>query len=263
MLNDAVEACSSNPSGTSPRREIRFTDSQLESSEVLSRFLTFMMRGRLPSWSDTFAECAALCRTIGFMRKYDCEFVLSFLRIYVLELFRADEMAPLFLFMVAAAMDDVDISIRAFGKRELVRDRLSSRRFKLEGSADSGIPGAADPKMAAALLELSLQDGGDDTWPFELAQHIPADYLWAASKAWSKTWGRQSAKDALQAKLTDLEEAAAEQARAAKRQRTTPPSNTFNRKTHDAIAVFSRSWGNVGMAHEYEVAIKAVKKITT
>lgn len=261
VLNDAVEASSVSPSTSVPfTREIRFAGPFIETSAVLERFLLFVMKGALPKWEDTFTECETMCRVVSFMRKDDCEVSLSFLKLDIKEKYRTGRIVPFFLFMLAAAMDDVDRSILAFRSSGIYYG--VHRNHMREYSTNKGIPGMKDYKAAVALLSLSLDDGGDGIWPYELWQYIPSDYLWAASTLWAKKWASMTAKEAVDAANTKAaEQFAEESARQAKRPRKGAPASS--NWTRFGLYRLLYTGHSVRLSEEYEAMIKAVKNIST
>lgn len=208
------------------------------------------MRGKLSKGINSFEECEALCRTIAFMRKYDCVLPLSFLKIYVREKLRAGGIWPFFVFMIAAAMDDIELSVLAFKVSE--RSESIHKVYMIQLGHELALPGVTDEKMARALLALSLDQGGDSSWPVELWQHFPADYLWAATTAWTRKWAEAAAVAAFNAAKAKVSEARV--GRAEKRQRlgTAGHCNPSHCRIHYPNI-------SIDMTKEYEIAIKAVK----
>lgn len=257
MLNDAIEACAAKPAATDGfKREICFTDPVIDASDVLERFLHFMMKGEGATWDDKFNDCEALCRTVSFMKKYEREFTLSFFKRYVRGKHQGKEMAPFHVFMLATAMDDVELSIAAF---------RNVNSFKPAYCRRTDIPGVTSGHMAAALLNLTLAYGGDSAWPFELSTYIPADYLWAANKAWGKKWAQTVAIDAAREQDAGQQSggssAAGGNLQPLKRRRTqlvieVPRARSSSGKLVHSLAGVT----TVDIAAEYEAAIKAAKK---
>lgn len=162
VFSDAIEVCSSTPAGASaPPREIQFSDPVIETSDVIAFFLELATNGKLTKWTNDFKSCETLCRAVAFMRKYDCEFLLSVLKLHARTELMMLKIAPLYVFMVAAAMDDVELSTMAFGYRY----------YLLPGAdpvATHGIPGIGDPDALAAVLTLAPTSVATCLWPFEL-----------------------------------------------------------------------------------------------
>lgn len=265
MLNDAVEACAATPAASGNfKREICFTDPLIETSDVLERFLHFMMKGELAKWDDTFKECEALCRTVAFMRKYECEFILSFFKRYLRDRHKSKTFAPFYIFMLAAALDDVELSIAAF-RRANGPATIKWPAYK----RDHGIPGVNDSTTPTDILNLR-PDNGDNIWPYDLWPHIPADYLWAANKAWSMKWAARVADDAADA-VRDAGQRRTgtpitRSPQFAKRQRPLPIVEVshipLDKSSWNSEELVQSTAGalNVDIASEYEAAIKAVKK---
>ncbi|EJT48220.1 hypothetical protein A1Q1_02786 [Trichosporon asahii var. asahii CBS 2479] len=253
VLNDAFEACTAAPSATGNfKREICFTDLRIETADVLDRFLQLVMKGRFLKWEDTFRECEALCRTVAFMRKYDCgPGSLSFLTLCVKDKHRNALFAPFFLFMFAAAMDDVELSIQAFSLNQPSSQTNRYGRIREANyTTNKGIPGVKDDKEAVALLRL-VPDGGESIWPYQLWQYIPADYLWAATTAWTKTWAMITAIATIDAGRI------AEEARKAKR------LNSGEKPAQPSYQRVSYTGNRLALAVAYKRAIRAVKQLST
>lgn len=87
--------------------------------------------------------------------------------------------APLYIFMVAAAMDDIESSILAFENRYLPS-------FDNNCAKSRGIHGIHNHILLGAVLSLTPRGGEDAAWPFGLWTRFPAEYRRAASRTWSK-----------------------------------------------------------------------------
>lgn len=185
VLNDAVETCSSHPPGASAKREIRFTDPELESSEVLPLVLDLILKGKHAAWAGNYAACRALCRAVAFMQKYECAASLAILRIHATNVLLLGQMAPLYVFLLAAALDDAALSVLAFRHRSTYRGSAGA----LPDVARHGLPGVEDPGTLQSLLSLApVPESRHSMWPFALWAHTPLEYVWAATKAWSAAW---------------------------------------------------------------------------
>lgn len=257
VLNDTIEA------GSAPsfqpqafEREIRFTDSIIESSDVIELFLGFLTHGKLSSGTDSYKKCEVLCHTVRFMRKYDCENLLSFLKVTLKYELRCTRLAPFFHFMLAAAMDDVQWSIAAF--QQAYRYNFSGKTDEVNVGRE--IPGVTDDEMATALLNLRPDSRADGTWPYELWPHISADYLWAAIKAWTKKWAQITATTtavaAVQQNTQSSEAFADELVSAKKRKQPEPAVEITGSGAPTNYGLY------VDLALEYERAIMAVKKLS-
>lgn len=261
VLNDAFEACTAAPSAKGTfKREICFTDLRIETADVLDRFLQLVMKGGFLKWEGTFRGCEALCRTVAFMRKYDCSAgSLSFLTLYVKDKYRKGLFAPFFLFMFAAAMDDVELSIQAFRFSHPSSEYTRYGRIReAHYSPNKGIPGVKDDKAASALLRLVPDDGRESIWPYQLWQYIPADYLWAATTAWTKAWAMTTATAAVNAANSAMAGRTAEEARKTKR-----PLNSGEKPAQPSYQRVPYTGDRIALGLEYEIAIRAVKKVST
>lgn len=162
---------------------MRFSDAQLESSAVVVLFLSLLRDGEL-TWPDDggFDTAEAYCDLVAFMRKYDAERLLKTLRLQVLNDLLLHYMPPFYTLMIAAAMDDVELSILAFKHRHTY-------------ALSQGCGWPIEPEfISAELMSLApapSPTGG--TWPAEVLHRFPIDYLWASSQAWTAKWGSQYA----------------------------------------------------------------------
>lgn len=258
VLSDAIDVCSVAPAGAPcPKPEIHFADLVIETSAVIAIFLELVAKGQFAMWTNDFASCHAMCHAIAFMRKYECEVPLSILRLWAVNELLLRKIAPLYVFMVAAAMDDVDLSIMVFENRYvpvLGQDSVTSH----------GVPGIQDMKLLEAVLSLTPRGGEDAVWPFGLWTRFPAEYLWAVSKAWSKGCSKSSSGDRLYtlSQMTAMSSSAvgrrtlssASTARTMSRPRSYESANFSDTDDRDC---------DFDMAREYRVAIRAVKALST
>lgn len=188
-MRDAIQSCSD------PSKEVTFSDDKIETSGVVGLFLELIATGKLSKWRNDFAGCEALCDAVTFMRKYDCERPLQVLRVHVLNQLLMQQLAPLYAFMVAAAMDDVELSVLAFQNRYGAHGDLPAGPDLLPGVVEDGLRSALGVTLTHAFVSLNARGGPDGTWPHQLWAKIPADYLWAATKAWNKAWTAQTLVD--------------------------------------------------------------------
>lgn len=174
VLKDMIER------DTDGTREIRFTDSNIERRVALKGFLT-LISGKLVGCTlhrYSFADVENICDTAALLRKYGAEWGLKVLRAQLHSERLAFQMAPFFVLMIAVAMDDVDLSIRAF---------RTPRHHWLSWHP-------VDPFITTQLLSLSpTSQLSDAAWPREVLHRFPLDYLWACSRAWSVKWASQYA----------------------------------------------------------------------
>lgn len=183
MFQDTIKSC------TSTTKEVSLPDPKIERATVLEHFLEISAKGRLMLWKNDFQMCESLCDTVAFMRKYDCERPLQILRMHVLNHLLLKQFAPLYVFMVAAAMDDVELSILAFRHR-YDEDRMPAGSVILPEMSGGARPFDFDSLNARGGT--GANSDPDSTWPYQLWAMVPADYLWAATRAWNKTWTSQT-----------------------------------------------------------------------
>lgn len=161
-------------------------DPKIERATVIELFLELSAEGKLLQWKNHFKMCEALCDTVAFMRKYDCERPLQILRMHVLNRLLLKQFAPLYVFMVAAVMDDIELSAFAFRHRFDASDIMPAGTVILP-EMSGGVP-------PLDLVSLNARGGldSDSTWPYQLWAMVSADFLWAASRAWNKAWMSQT-----------------------------------------------------------------------
>lgn len=197
---------------------------------MLALALDMAMRGKMSLPTD-FPGGQVYCRTVAFLRKYECKGSLSFLKMHAINQLLLHKTTPFCVFILAAAMDDVELSIQCFKKRRSdVYDESDVTRHK--------IPGVSSVPLLQDLLGLwptsALEDG---SLPHELWAEIPFDYMWAANKA----WGRAHSV-AWQEKIINFYE---------------PSINKYYPPLASPPRLQKRD-----IAAEYEAAIKAVKTMT-
>lgn len=153
---------------------LRLTDMEIESSNVLSNFLSLVTSGAL-KWphNGTYTNAEAFYNLISFLRKYDGERPLKTLREKIVNQLLLENMPPFYVLMSAVAMDDVELSILAFQESYPVKVKSGEKPF-----------------ISAELLSLSPGSTLEDsTWPSQVLHRFPVDYLWACTKAWTAKWG--------------------------------------------------------------------------
>lgn len=188
VMRDTIHSCSGTP------KEVSLSDPKIECATVIERFLEISAKGKLLNWTNDFKMCETLCDTVAFMRKYDCERPLAILRMHVLNQLLLKQLAPLYFFMVAAAMDDVELSILAF------RHRYDVTYFK--AVENQILPAMTGSTRSFDFISFNARGGAgsitdpDSTWPYQLWAIVPADYLWAATRAWNRTWTSQTVVNA-------------------------------------------------------------------
>lgn len=190
VLNDMIESClPSSADSASVRNEIRFTDCDIESSEVLVVALEIIMRFgtslRLGDLND-YRGCQCICRAVAFLQKYKCEASLSFFGIYALNQYLSVPSRPFYFFMIAAALDDVEFSVLCFKKRWSVSFRYATP----DVVSQHGVPGVNDIEGLEGLLELEPTETGFESGflPHELWTSLPLDYIWALGRLWWKVY---------------------------------------------------------------------------
>lgn len=156
------------------KRELALTDDQIERSAVLSLALGLIAHREVP-WKNTFATCEAFCDTIDFLRKCDCEVVIKFIRTEFTNRLLLRSVCPLYVFMMAATMGDEGWATLALKYRFHIEE-------KEEGEADF-----VDLPLLSLIPSQEEQGGG--SWPIQLWDRLPVDFLWAATTAWTKEWG--------------------------------------------------------------------------
>lgn len=158
---------------SSKAKEIAFTDKQIETASVLNYFLSIVLRSAMPS-TKTLDECEVACHTIKFLRKYNCEGPLRFLKTgFTSDLIRK-EIPPLYVFMMAAAKEDSAWAKMAFEHRYPVPKKAPNEAKFVDLSHLSLSPGTGDL---------------DGVWPLELWNRIENPFAWAAAAAWTRVWG--------------------------------------------------------------------------
>lgn len=160
------------------------TDTHIETAAVLDAYLGLVSRMTVPP-VNTFKECELMCDTITFLRKYDCDGLMQLIKTECTNRLLLERIPPLYVFMMAATMDDVSWCVMAL-----------DRAYEVEEKAKDEAP-----YINLALLSLSptsRTDGG--TWPLELHHRLPLQYAWAVTSAWTQCWGYRYANACLTGK---------------------------------------------------------------
>lgn len=185
-LDEAISASLAVPAGENPEEHgLRFTDSKIESSEVLSIVLELIVRGKMDFGAMNYPSIVKRCRAAAFLRKYGCEAALETMKLIARhEAITNAETPPFYIFMLAAATDDVELSMGGFA----LGDPWPTTENVLNQHL---IPGIEHNALCSDLLGLwpTLNEGSKDLmWTEALWDEIPLDYMWAASKAWGDAW---------------------------------------------------------------------------
>lgn len=182
ILNDAVDASLVVPAGDArAEAELRFTDPDIENSEVLKIVLDLIMKGTMTLKSVNYPKCRRMCCAAAFLRKYECEAGLSTMKLVATnQLLLGGSVVPFYIFMLAAATDNVELSILCFKHRCLYEATDKAVAWH-------AVPGVDQIEFIQDLLGLTPTISlVDSLWPQALWAEIPFDYMWAANKAWGK-----------------------------------------------------------------------------
>lgn len=127
----------------------------------------------MPSIS-TLEACDSMRNVIRFLRKYECDGPLQFVKTEYTNHLLMRKIPPLYVLFMATAMDDMTWAKTAY-----------QYRYPVLKKADTEVP-------FVLLSHLSLTPGNGESeglWPMEFWNRIQPPYAWPAAAAWTSAWG--------------------------------------------------------------------------
>lgn len=142
---------------------------------MVAWFLVAITEGVFPS--NDMVELETLVFLGQLLDKYGCNAAIQSFKLYLWKLLDKED-DTVECFVIAAALDDVELCVKCFSmpeERWCLLDDNMELRDDVECSADLGAHG--QPRFHPQTL------------PLKWWRLIPSDYLWALSRAWAHTDG--------------------------------------------------------------------------
>lgn len=154
---------------------MHFGDRDIETSEVLERFLELSCRGELsPKPKGKLPYCSDVARLLSFIYKYECTRLLPPFELWLLKYSASSTLAPMDVFALASAADATFVC-------QFVLDHMhfsTPTAFKVDVTR----AGHCDQRLDALAVHSFFDPGA---MSLAASRIIRPDHAWALQRAWA------------------------------------------------------------------------------